>query len=108
MVNRKRYAPSLQNEEKLKKFIDGKQENNRTNLYRKGCPNNCGCGGCKKDEIQNSIMENGKLWSINFLWTGWAYGMISENLTLTLGIIGGITLIWLNIEGIITHRKNRK
>ena len=54
------------------------------------------------------IMENGKLLSINFLWTGWAYGMISENLTLTLGIIGGITLIWLNIEGIITHRKNRK
>ena len=53
------------------------------------------------------IMENGKLLSINFLWTGWAYGMISENLTLTLGIIGGITLIWLNIEGIITHRKNR-
>jgi hypothetical protein len=52
-------------------------------------------------------MENGKLLSINFLWTGWAYGMISENLTLTLGIIGGITLIWLNIEGIITHRKNR-
>ena len=54
------------------------------------------------------IMENGKLLSINFLWTGWAYGMISENLTLTLGIIGGITLIWLNVEGIITHRKNRK
>jgi len=54
------------------------------------------------------IMENGKLLSINFLWTGWAYGMVSENLTLTLGIIGGITLIWLNIEGIITHRKNRK
>lgn len=53
-------------------------------------------------------MENGKLLSINFLWTGWAYGMISENLTLVVGIIGGITLIWLNIEGIITHRKNRK
>ena len=55
-------------------------------------------------------MYNGKrkLLSINFLWTGWAYGMISENLTLTLGAIGGITLIWLNIEGIITHRKNRK
>tara|TARA_R110000744_G_scaffold271070_1_gene384096 strand:+ start:555 stop:716 length:162 start_codon:yes stop_codon:yes gene_type:complete len=53
-------------------------------------------------------MENGKLWSINFLWTGWAYGMVSENLTLTLGVIGGITLIWLNIEGIITHRNNRK
>jgi len=34
MVNRKRYAPSLQNEEKLKDFIS-KQENNRTNLYRK-------------------------------------------------------------------------
>ena len=54
------------------------------------------------------IMENGKLLSINFLWTGWAYGMISENLTLVIGVIGGITLIWLNIEGIITHRKNRK
>jgi hypothetical protein len=53
-------------------------------------------------------MENGKLLSINFLWTGWAYGMVSENLTLALGIIGAITLIWLNIEGIITHRKNRK
>ena len=54
------------------------------------------------------IMENGRLLSINFLWSGWAYGMISENLTLVIGAIGGITLIWLNIEGIITHRKNRK
>ena len=53
-------------------------------------------------------MENGKLLSINFLWSEWAYGMISENLTLVIGAIGGITLIWLNIEGIITHRKNRK
>ena len=58
--------------------------------------------------LNYGIMENGKLLSINFLWTGWAYGMVSENLTLTLGVIGGITLIWLNIEGIITHRKNRK
>lgn len=55
-------------------------------------------------------MHNGKRKTLEYklLWTGWAYGMISENLTLTLGIIGGITLIWLNIEGIITHRKNRK
>tara|TARA_R110001632_G_scaffold1907_3_gene8677 strand:- start:857 stop:1018 length:162 start_codon:yes stop_codon:yes gene_type:complete len=53
-------------------------------------------------------MENGKLWSINFLWAGWSWGMVSEHFTLGLGIIGGITLIWLNVEGIITHRKNRK
>ena len=53
-------------------------------------------------------MDNGKLWGINFLWAGWSWGMVSEHLTLTLGVIGGITLIWLNVEGIITHRKNRK
>ena len=53
-------------------------------------------------------MDNGKLWGINFLWAGWSWGMVSEHLTLTLGVVGGITLIWLNIEGIITHRNNRK
>ena len=53
MVNRKRYAPSLQNEEKLKKFIDGKQENNGTHRFNNGkrCNGNCGCGGnCDKED----------------------------------------------------------
>ena len=53
-------------------------------------------------------MENGKLWGINFLWAGWSWAIFSENLTIGLGIVGAITLIWFNIEGIITHRKNRK
>tara|TARA_R110001583_G_scaffold10416_2_gene47792 strand:- start:658 stop:819 length:162 start_codon:yes stop_codon:yes gene_type:complete len=53
-------------------------------------------------------MENGKLWGINCLWVGWSWAVISENLTIGLGIAGAITLIWFNVEGIITHRKNRK
>ena len=53
-------------------------------------------------------MKNGELLGVNFLWVGWSYGVISEHLTLTLGVIGGLTLIWLNVEGIITHRRNRK
>ena len=53
-------------------------------------------------------MEQGKIWGLNFLWAGWGFAMISECLTWGLGIIGGLTLIWMNIEGIRTHRKNRK
>tara|TARA_R100000963_G_C4591313_1_gene68396 strand:+ start:395 stop:562 length:168 start_codon:yes stop_codon:yes gene_type:complete len=54
------------------------------------------------------MMESGKLWGINLLWAGFSAAMLSECLTWGLGLIGAGTLIWLNIEGIITHRKNRK
>ena len=52
MVNKKRYAPSLQNEEKLKHFINGKHENNGINFGSlKRCSGNCGCGGsCGKED----------------------------------------------------------
>lgn len=53
-------------------------------------------------------MESGKLWGINLMWAGWTAATFSECLTWGLGLIGAVTLIWLNIEGIITHRKNRK
>tara|TARA_R110000824_G_scaffold49824_2_gene139617 strand:- start:638 stop:811 length:174 start_codon:yes stop_codon:yes gene_type:complete len=53
-------------------------------------------------------MEHGKLWGLNFLWAGWGFAVISEHLTFALGVIGAVTLIWMNIEGIRTHRKNRK
>tara|TARA_R110001583_G_scaffold22515_2_gene84439 strand:- start:158 stop:319 length:162 start_codon:yes stop_codon:yes gene_type:complete len=53
-------------------------------------------------------MEQGKLWGMNFLWAGWGFAVISEHITFALGIVGALTLIWMNIEGIRTHRKNRK
>jgi hypothetical protein len=53
-------------------------------------------------------MESGKFWGLNVLWAGWGVAVISEYISLVIGIIGGITLIWMNVEQIITHRKNRK
>ena len=50
----------------------------------------------------------GKLIATNVLWAGWTAATFSECLTWGLGVIGAITLIWLNIEGIIPHRNNRK
>ena len=54
------------------------------------------------------MMESSKLFGLNILWAGWSAAMFSECLTWGLGLVGAVTLIWLNIEGIITHRKNRK
>ena len=53
-------------------------------------------------------MEQAKDWGLNFLWAGWSAAMFTETLTTIVGLIGGITLIWLNVEGIINHRRNRK
>tara|TARA_R100000458_G_scaffold48783_1_gene48035 strand:- start:270 stop:437 length:168 start_codon:yes stop_codon:yes gene_type:complete len=53
-------------------------------------------------------MEWEKLIATNVLWAGWTAATFSECLTWGLGVVGAITLIWLNVEGIITHRKNRK
>jgi hypothetical protein len=54
------------------------------------------------------MMEKVHIWGMNLLWGGWSAAMITECLSLVIGVIGGITLIWLNVEGIITHRKNRE
>ena len=52
------------------------------------------------------MMDKAQILGLNILWGGWSAAMLTECLGVVIGIIGGITLIWLKIEGIITHRKN--
>lgn len=45
---------------------------------------------------------------LNAIWAGWTWAMLSNSITWTLGIIGGITLIWFNVERALTARKQRQ
>ena len=50
MSNKKRGKPAQKNEQRLKEYLNGKQEDNGTYRFNDtrvdGCPGNCGCGGC--------------------------------------------------------------
>jgi hypothetical protein len=45
-----------------------------------------------------------KMWGFNIFW-GAAVWL--ADLNYIIAIIGGVTLIWVNIEKAITHRQNR-
>lgn len=44
---------------------------------------------------------------LNAIWAGWTLAMMSNAITWSLGIVGGATLIWFNIERALTARKQR-
>lgn len=45
---------------------------------------------------------------LNFALVGWTFATLSECLTWSVGILGGITLVWMNIERALRARKERK
>jgi hypothetical protein len=53
-------------------------------------------------------MQEVKTWSINLLWAGWGALVFTDAISWVVGIVGGLTLIWVNVEGAINHRRNRK
>ena len=53
-------------------------------------------------------MMDAKGWGLNFLWAGWAGAVWLADINYIIALIGGLTLIWVNVERIITERKKRK
>lgn len=53
-------------------------------------------------------MMDAKLWGLNLLWATWGAAVWLADLNYIIAIIGGFTLIWVNIEKAITQRKKRK
>ncbi|MGI9587813.1 MAG: hypothetical protein ACR2MR_06360 [Dietzia maris] len=45
---------------------------------------------------------------LNAALVGWTFLTLSEWITWSVGIIGGATLIWMNIERALRARKERK
>jgi hypothetical protein len=45
---------------------------------------------------------------LNVALVGWTYLTLSEWITWGVGILGGITLVWMNIERALRARKERK
>jgi hypothetical protein len=52
-------------------------------------------------------MIDAKMWGLNLLWATWGAAVWLADLNYIIAIIGGVTLIWVNIEKAITHRQNR-
>ena len=52
-------------------------------------------------------MIDAKMWGLNILWATWGAAVWLADLNYIIAIIGGVTLIWVNIEKAITHRQNR-
>ena len=46
--------------------------------------------------------------SLNAIWAGWTWAMVTNSITWVLGVIGGATLIWFNVERALTSRKERE
>lgn len=67
-----------------------------------------------KLELKASKMKNLPNWenfewvSLNAIWAGWTWAMLTNSITWILGVVGGITLIWFNIERALTSRKERE
>jgi hypothetical protein len=61
----------------------------------------------KQLEFNDSMTHQFEWIGLNAVWAGWTWAMMSNTVTWSLGIVGAITLIWLNIERALTARKQR-
>ena len=48
------------------------------------------------------------MWGLNILWATWGAAVWLADLNYIIAIIGGVTLIWVNVEKAITQRNKRK
>tara|TARA_R110001632_G_scaffold230330_1_gene367644 strand:+ start:482 stop:646 length:165 start_codon:yes stop_codon:yes gene_type:complete len=53
-------------------------------------------------------MNDFNVWGLNLLWATWGAAVWLADLNYIIALIGGFTLIWVNLERIITERKKRK
>jgi hypothetical protein len=52
-------------------------------------------------------MNDLNIFGLNLLWVSWGAAVWLADLNYIIAIVGGITLIWVNVEKAITHRKDR-
>jgi hypothetical protein len=65
-------------------------------------------GNMKTTDIDVDKVFNTFEWAgINLMWGAWTWAMMSESITWILGVIGGLTLIWFNVERALKARKER-
>lgn len=62
----------------------------------------------KNFEFDGNMTHQLEWIGLNAVWAGWTVAMMSNAITWGLGIVGGITLIWFNIERALTARKQRE
>jgi hypothetical protein len=53
------------------------------------------------------ITEYGEWAGLNVAWATISYAMFTNSITWIIGIIGGITLIWFNVERALKARQER-
>ena len=49
-----------------------------------------------------------KMYTLNILTVAWGAALWLTDLNYIIGVIGGLALLWANIEKAITERKKRK
>tara|TARA_R110000824_G_scaffold171133_2_gene348650 strand:+ start:1093 stop:1254 length:162 start_codon:yes stop_codon:yes gene_type:complete len=49
-----------------------------------------------------------KMWSLNILSISWGAAVWLTDVNHIIGVIGGVVLIWANIEKAVTERNKRK
>jgi hypothetical protein len=64
-------------------------------------------GKMENFELDDNMTHQLEWIGLNAIWAGWTVAMMSNAITWGLGIVGGITLIWFNIERALTARKQR-
>jgi len=55
----------------------------------------------------NKITTYGEWAGLNVAWATISYAMFTNSITWIIGIIGGITLIWFNVERALKARQER-
>lgn len=54
------------------------------------------------------ITEYGEWAGLNVAWATISYAMFTNSITWTIGIVGGVTLIWFNVERALKARQERQ
>ena len=54
------------------------------------------------------ITEYGEWAGLNVAWATISWAMFTNSITWIIGIVGGITLIWFNVERALKARKERQ
>jgi hypothetical protein len=54
------------------------------------------------------ITEYGEWAGLNVAWATISYAMFTNSITWIIGIVGGITLIWFNVERALKARQERQ
>lgn len=55
----------------------------------------------------NKLTEYGEWIGLNVIWGTFSWAMLTNSISWIIGIVGGATLIWFNVERALKARKER-